>query len=74
MNNSLKEHETIYVLRKKNELGVKTVKIGSTKMQLKKRILPYRTPEKDFNNNTHELWEFWIKKSQYNCYQIDDFI
>jgi predicted helicase len=64
----------IYVLRKKNEKGDPTVKIGSTMMELVIRILQYRTPEKDFNNDTHDLWKFEIKKSDYNCYQIDDMI
>jgi predicted helicase len=65
---------TIYVLRKKNEIGDMTIKIGSTTLTLEKRILQYRTSEKDFNNDTHELWKFKISKSVYNCYQIDDLI
>lgn len=64
----------IYILRKKNEIGDMTIKIGSTMLFLAIRILQYRTPEKDFNNDTHELWEFKILKSEYNCYQIDDMI
>jgi superfamily II DNA or RNA helicase len=45
-------------------------KIGSTR-NLNKRIRGYITPEPNFNDNTHELYSFTIKKSKYSCYQLD---
>lgn len=61
----------IYVLIKQDDPLY--AKIGST-MDLLARMYNYKTPEREFNNKTHELHSFKINKSKYNCYEIDDTI
>jgi superfamily II DNA or RNA helicase len=59
---------TIYIIQKKNDPDYS--KLGSTHNFLKRMAL-YITPEKNFDNSTHNIWKFKIIKSKYTCYEID---
>lgn len=50
-----------------------SIKIGSTKNFIK-RMTNYVTPEPYFDNNSHIIWKFILKKSKYNCYELDNLI
>lgn len=70
----MKNLGTIYGYRnKKSDIDPNTIKIGSTMLFLE-RMCVYKTSERDFNNNTHEIWKFDILDSKYDCYQIDNLI
>jgi predicted helicase len=69
-----KKYGTIYGFRNKNkDVDPDTIKIGST-YSFVKRMCVYKTQERYFNNDTHEIWKFDIIDSKYNCYEIDDAI
>ena len=61
----------IYAIFKKYKKG--TIKWGSTKNFLK-RMAHYITPECDFDNDSHRIWKFVIRKSKYDCYMIDNIL
>jgi superfamily II DNA or RNA helicase len=60
----------IYVLIEKIK---KNMKIGSTKDFIK-RMGNYITCSDEFDNNSHEIWNYKIVDSEYSCYQLDDII
>jgi superfamily II DNA or RNA helicase len=63
----------IYVIQKLYQKDISTVKIGSTQ-NYETRFSHYVTPERDFNNNSHIIWFFYITNDLYNCYQLDESI
>jgi RecG-like helicase len=62
----------LYLIQKKY-IHQDSAKIGSTK-NIVSRIKNYITPERSFNNNTHNIWSFKILKSKWSCYQLDSII
>lgn len=63
--------ENIYVIQR--IFQPETCKIGSTKNFII-RMASYITPEPEFDNMSHNIWNFTITSSKWNCYQIDKII